>query len=300
MTLTLANLVYRVGRAIGGGACVEGTATGGSSVTIADTVERSEADDYWNGGTAIILYDAGGTGAVPEGEFSVITDFESTGDTITLRTAFTSSGAVAAGDKYALIKRRYPLQQITQEINNSLQRLGAIPTWNGSGIKADSDQTEYSLPSAATGLDLRSVWIQSSTDDTNDNRWLKLSRSQWRIQPSATGTANILVLSVQPSSGIYIGLEYLAPHAEMRLYSDKLNDVVYPDRVVYEAAAGCLRWYMDKSNDEMYAQQYERLKNMAAEAVAKHPIPIPQQEGKLMIVSDSVYVQESEVNKVYV
>ena len=55
------------------------------------------------------------------------------------------------------------------------------------------DQTEYNLPAVAN-LDLLEVWIQTdTTDETDDNQWVKLYN--WRIHYSATGTADTVTVS---------------------------------------------------------------------------------------------------------
>ena len=50
MTYTLGELTYRAAREIED--VREGVATGGSTTTIVDSNNRTEHDDYWNGGTA--------------------------------------------------------------------------------------------------------------------------------------------------------------------------------------------------------------------------------------------------------
>ena len=113
MTITLFDLTKDLARLLG--TLYEGVATGGSTTTIADTVERLEDDDYWNGGTAWITYDAAGAGAAPQGEYSSISDFAQTGGIVTLRSTLT--GAVASGDRYAVATSRYPLHILIQKIN---------------------------------------------------------------------------------------------------------------------------------------------------------------------------------------
>jgi len=94
MTITLFELIRDVASHVG--ALVEGVATGGSTTTIIDTVVRTEPDDYWNGGDALIIYDAGGAGAAPQGEIKRITDFVSSTSTITAGT-FTAAGETFEG-----------------------------------------------------------------------------------------------------------------------------------------------------------------------------------------------------------
>src|SRR3990167_5677525 len=121
MSKTLFDCTLELARVLG--VLTEGVATGGSTSTLIDTVERTEADDYWNGGTAWILYDAGGLGAAPQGEYAVVSDFANTGGVITLRTAITQ---VAAGDRYAVAKKRYPLHLLVQKVNEAIAFIGPI------------------------------------------------------------------------------------------------------------------------------------------------------------------------------
>src|SRR3990167_3649802 len=181
MAKTLFDITYELSNELK--QTTRGTATGGSTTTILDSVERAvatEVDDLWNGGTAWILYDAGGAGAAPQGEYGYISDFANTGGVITLRTALTT--ALASGDEYAIANLRYPLQVLIQNINAAL---GIIEKVDKTTVVIAADQTEYSLPSDV--LSLKEVWIQAN-DDANDNDWQKLY--DWDTEKSATGTAH--------------------------------------------------------------------------------------------------------------
>jgi|SRR5688572_16668772 len=230
LTLDLARLLNSV---------QEGVATGGSTTTIVDTVERVEDDDYWNGGTAWITYDAGGLGAAPQGEYSFISDFTASSDTVTLRSTLTA--AVAANDRYAISNVRYPLHLLIQKINEAF---GVIEKTDTSTVVIAAEQTEYSLP--ADVLELKEVYI-GATDDTDDNRWEKIY--DWYTQKSATGTANKIVFMRQHATDSAVKLVSLAYHSTLRASSDKLDDTIHWKKIVYNAAVACLLWRKAKVGD---------------------------------------------------
>jgi hypothetical protein len=71
MTINLFDLTYRVASEIG--ILQEGEATGGSTTTLVDTVNLTQAEDYWNNGTVWFPY--GATQATPQGEYAVVSNF---------------------------------------------------------------------------------------------------------------------------------------------------------------------------------------------------------------------------------
>jgi hypothetical protein len=278
MAYTLGQLCYLTAREIGGGVMIEGTATGGSTNTIIDTVERTEADDFWNGATAWIIYDS--SGGAPLWEQDIILDFASTSDTITLRTGLTT--AVASGDKYALCKKRFPLQAIIQQVNNAIQKAGAVETIDTTSIRFATNKTEYSLPLACT--DLRQVWCQGQTNDSDDNRWTRMYN--WYIQKNPTDTSqDLLVFPYQPPSNYYAKLVYSAAHSFLTQVSDKLDKNIDFRRIIYRAAANCLRWYMDKTRQsDVYSDSYNNLLMLAETADRTYPLGIPQKTSRLMFI----------------
>jgi hypothetical protein len=289
---TLFDCVYRTMREMG--TLIEGTATGGSTANVADTVDRTEADDTYNGGTILVTYDAGGAGAAPQGEYDQVSDFANTGGVITARTGWTA--AVAAGDRYAIAKKKYSLAWVKQCINRALQNLGEIPVTDTTTIETADSQTEYSLP--ATPLNLREVYIQNDNDDSNDNRWTLLHN--WKEGVTATGTANLLILPYQPVSGYAIKLVYGANHPELVNASDKLSEEVPIERVVYAAASIAL---MDKAIriDPMIMTRINNLDDKDAKAAAYHPIRnLPPETARIILSYDFTdRVIEDEPNKVY-
>jgi len=293
MSYTLGNLTYFVASELG--VVTEGTATGGSTTTIIDTNDRTEADDYWNGGTAWILRDAGGASAAPEGEYSIISDFTATTDTVTVRTAFTVTPAV--GDRYALGKKRYPLNTLIQCVNKAIVDLGTIPVTDITTVTTASEQTEYTLPGAAS-RDLREVWIQVVDDDANDNRWSKLHN--WSIQRTTTGTGDLLVFPLQPNEPYKLKLVYMGEHLPLYVYSDKLNETIPRERIIYRAVFHALNWFKQKtsSNEQPLAENIARYESLATRAMLEHPINIPFRTPRVTMARGEITL-ESEPGKAY-
>lgn len=283
MTDTLFDITYRVASKLG--VVREGLATGGSTTTIIDTNDRSEEDDYWNGGTAWLLRDADGGGAAPEKEYSVISDFVNSTGVVTLREIWTA--AVAAGDRYGLGKRRYPLWLLIQKVNEAVEGTGEIPVTDKATITTASKQTEYSIPIAAN-RNLVRVSIQTN-DDTNDYGWKSL-QGAWTVERTATGTADLLILSFQPPSGKLLKLEYGDVHGQLYASTDELSETVHVQRVVTLATIKCLLHRKQKigSNDPTLNEQLNMFLNELQMWEAEEPIRKPKPKSKLLIIKHGI------------
>lgn len=276
MTLTLFDLTYRTARELG--AVMEGTATGGTATTIIDTVNLTQAEHYWKGGTAWILYDAGGAGASPQGRYGSVTAFDSVTYTLTITSVTT---AVAAGDRYAVAKSIYPLGALISAVNRALSEI-RIPVVDTTTVDTAVNQSEYTLPIAAN-LDLRQVWIQNRLSDADDNQWSELHN--WYVQRVATGSADLLVFPYQLTSGYDIKIVYASPHTELHAYSDKLADMVDYRRVVYRAAYYLTIDYQMNTGkeDAGIRDAIERFMKRADEADAYYRVPIPSKASRIVI-----------------
>lgn len=294
MSVTLFDLTYRVGRELG--LVSEGTATGGSATTIVDTVERTEADDFWNGGTAWILYDAGGAGAAPQGEVKKITDFSAASDTITTQ-AF--SAAIAAGDRYAVARNLVPLEILIQKVNQALLELGPVPLYNVDGVVIAAGQTEYTLPPAIR--DIRRISYQTK-DDADDNRWRVLDNSLWEIQVNnAAGQPDTLIFKVQMPTGYNIKIDYVAEHPPLYAASDALADSVPPELVIYPAAAECLRYRAQRTGwQREFVRDMERYMALAEKMRQSRGLRnIIPKKGRLVIIGDAGVSDESAPDHIY-
>lgn len=251
----------------------EGTATGGSTSTIADTYERTEDDDYWIGGSAWITYDAGGAGAAPQGEYSFISDSAITGGVITLRSTLTA--AVAAGDRYAVATARYPLYLLIQKVNECL---GNIEKTDITTITTAASQLEYSLPSDC--MDLHQVWIQTNSSDSNANEWQPFN--DYYVQKSATGTANILVFKRQFASGYAVKLVYKPYHSTLRAATDKLDDSINARQIVHDAAVRCALWRKAKvgDSDNSINDLLNFYQNLSQQVKNENPQETPRRQAK--------------------
>jgi hypothetical protein len=274
---TLFDLTYELARALG--VVNEGTATGGSTSTLVDTVELSQDDDFWNGGTVWVTYDAGGAGAAPQGEYSVVSDFTASSDTASLRSTLTA--AIAANDRYAIARKRYPLNLLISKINETLITIPIEKTDTATVTIAES-QTEYSLP--ADVWDLKQVWM-AANEDADDNAWQQLN--DWRVQKSATGTANKLVLGRQFATDVVLKLVYLTYHQTLRAATDKLDDTIHADRVIYNAAVSCLLWRKAKvgESDSSLNELLNYFQNLAQTMNAQFAMKYPSKAAKTIHLS---------------
>jgi len=283
MTDNLFELTYWTARLLG--IVREGYATANGDADkkdIIDTTNRTEADDYWNLGTVWILYDAGAASAAPEGEYAIVEDFDNGTGTIDFSAALTI--ATGTGDKYAVGKKRYDFNLLTQKVNEALFDLGTIPITDITTVDTAAGQTEYDLPIAAN-LDLREVWMQTKLSDTDDYKWTKMR--DWYVQRTAIGTADLLVFQLQPTTSRDIKLVYMGVHPELRIYTDKLSESVHPNRVIYEAALKCLLYRKQKIGemDPTLSEQIGYFDSKAREAKMLYPIRGPKAHSKLIILA---------------
>lgn len=261
LTLDLARLLETV---------TEGIATGGSTSTVIDTVERSEADDYWIAGTVWITYDAGGAGAAPQGEYGYVSDSVSSTGVLTLRSALTA--AVAANDRYAISTPRYPLSLLIQKINEAL---GVIEKTDITTITIASSQLEYTLP--ADVKDLKQVWIQT---DADVNDWDPVH--DWYRQKSATSSADLLVFKRQFAAGYAVKLVYEPYHAYLRVTTDKLDDGINAKVVIHDAAVRCTLWRKARvgDSDQSVNDLLNFYQNLAQQVREEFPPARPKRKAK--------------------
>src|SRR5574341_992969 len=261
LTLDLARLLETVS---------EGVATGGDADTLLDRVERLEADDYWNGGTVWITYDAGGAGAAPQGEYGYVSDFFQTGGNVSIRTAL--SAAIAASDRYAIATLRYPLQLLIQKVNETLDVIEKTDTTT---ITIASSQLEYTLPTDCR--ELKQVWLQT---DADVNDWQQVH--DWYKQKSATGSADKLVFRRQHVAGYAVKLVYEPYHAYLRIATDKLDDGISSRQVIHDAAVRCVLWRKAKvgNSDLSVNDLLNFYQNLASQVRQEAPATRPKRKAK--------------------
>jgi hypothetical protein len=132
--ISLSELLQRSCLKLGRKMCYVTTATGGSGTggtgtyTATDTKQGSDyADDDWNQGTLFVVRDAAGASALPEGEFSQITDSAYVNPTYTWTIEALTGNPVAAGDTIMCVSPRVPKYILIQKANEVLDAFGTIP-----------------------------------------------------------------------------------------------------------------------------------------------------------------------------
>lgn len=254
-------------------------ATGGSTTTAIDTklteeLEDGNEDDIYKGGTLIVIEDAGGLSAAPEGEASRITGYVASTTTITVSPALTT--AIAAGDRILIAPPDFPLYDVIEQVNDALRGLGDIPVPNTS-ITTAANQTEYTLPLALKGQQLLNVEVQGITSDADDNRWVPVPN--WRVVDAAGGTTGLLILP-QLASGYTVKVWYLGKHPRVDAFDDYINEYLHPELVHAAAMARVLQWRNDSDRlrgavqDHLIALEQKAWSQHDRERII-HPVSIP-------------------------
>lgn len=273
---TAADIAYRVWGDLGKiDALEEFTATGGSTTTVvngnvADRQDRPD-DNYSVDFTAIVVRDAGGASAAPEGEMQRVESYASGTYTHTVDTAFTV--APASGDIVAIANADIPLREMYRAINNALVKIGEIPLVN-STLTSASNQTEYTLPVALKREDLIRVDYQGFTGDSDDNQWEPISN--WDVIPASPGSTGLLILP-QLISGRTIRIVYMGVHPTLSTYSSVISEYIHPSILIPAVTKECLRWYNASTGGK--SNYWLQKENEAAQdleiALRKHPIWMP-------------------------
>lgn len=262
----LFDLVYRVARELG--VAFEGTATGGAAGQLTDNIflKNRFGDDYFNAGTLLLLYDAGGLGASPQGEWARITDYAQNPGVIFHENFLAPEGV---GDRYAAIGAEFTLDTLIQNINMALNSI-QIPYIDITTITTEEDKTEYTLPTDLLDQDIN-VYIQRAS--TTDN-YLWLQVYDWYIAETAVGTAKELIFRTQPPAPYIVKLEYWKQHPSLNVRTDKLAEAVNIDRVSVESALRCLMWKKAQKSqaDPILDMRLGEMSSRVAAMRAKYPI----------------------------
>lgn len=241
MALTLSKVMQRVWRETGFSTDI--IATGGSATTIIDTNTNYTSDNALLGGTAIVVRDAGGAGASPEGRFARISAFVASTKTFTIDTV---TDAVASGDSIQLCTPRIKLAQMIQAVNDALTNLGTISLVDTS-LTSAANQTEYALPVALKIERLLDVQYQTNINDSDNNQYRSIM-GQVDYVPAAPGSTGLLILPQLPASRT-IKLIYAGVHPTLSAYSDKVSETIEEELVVAAAIDKALTWYVSKRGD---------------------------------------------------
>ena len=272
---TLFNIVHNVLLELG--EAIEGKATGGSTSTIVDTGATgnkefaSKEDDYYNGGTAGILYDAGGAAAAPEGEYSEVSDFDQDSKIITVSPVFTV--AVAANDRYFVASDRFALQEIIAQANKARQEYKIEK--RDTSLSTSTNTKNYTIPTGV--IDIRQVLLQ----DTSGG-----GKTPW---PYWEKTLTEIIFLQYPPSGRTIEIIYVANQSAMYNASDELDKQISPELFSVDVALRLLRSRKQRGQQNIYEDLIEDLQirhdRMRLE-FDKYVLDLPQQDPRRMMLPE--------------
>ena len=266
----MADLLYDIAMAVYDelGQSKGGTATGGSTTTVVDSGLLG-SDDDWNGGMVMVVKDDGGAAAAPEAEFGKVTDYVTSGGTITLAPAL--SIACASGDLYAVASgKHYPYEDMLRIINRTLRWLGPFPAVDET-LTTAAGTLEYTIPIAAKER-LVEVWTELSDG-------VRMELFDWRQKPHGTaGSTSTLVFRSYPDTGNTLSLVYLTKHSKLWLDSDKVLEYVDMERIIPEVVVNLFKWKLGSMSgkDSLFVERVNLAIAERDEARRKYPIRMPQ------------------------
>lgn len=246
--------------------------TGGSTTTVVNTDWAISEEPVYEDddpalifGTAVVIQDAGGAGAAPEGEYAMITDYDSASSTMTIDTV---TSAVGAGDRVGVISPMFPYEDMVNLANIALRRLGDIDVVDTT-LTTAGGQTEYTLPVGIQQKPIR-VRVQGNTD-TGDNQWQEVQG--WSVIPSTAGTQWTLVLP-EMVGGYSIEVLYRTAHPKLTAYDSNIQEAIHPELALCALVAEAYQWYNNQlggSNQYFLQRENKAIQDLEAARVL-HPI----------------------------
>lgn len=236
MALTLSKIAQRVWRETG--FAVDITATGGSPTTIIDTNSIYTTDSQLVGGTAVVVRDAGGLNAAPEGEFARIAAYLASTTTFTLGATLT--GAIAVGDSILLASPKLRLPQMIQAINDGLANLGTI-TLVDTSITTIAGTYSYNLPVGLKIKELKDVLIYDGYQYRSIVGYVR----NFPSAPAATGT---LEFSQIPYSNT-LKIIYEGVHPTLSAFNSTVSETIQEELAMAAAMDKALAWFVSKRGE---------------------------------------------------
>lgn len=252
-------------------------ATGGSATTFVNTAfanyDNPPEQDVFKNRLAIVVRDAAGAGASPEGKWGIISAYDDSTQTGTFPTM---TDAVASGDTIMVASQeKFPLPQIIFAINRGLESLGDLPANADTSLTTALNQTEYNVP-VSVKRGLKQVWV-----DYDDGDPVQIHDA--RNELSGAGTVSKLYL---PSfvDGYTIRLVYDGIHARVSAYSDIINEYVHPKVATAASIIKLLEWYnrrdANQSGDSYFVFLENQYRTMLQQALLENKIQRPVKSAK--------------------
>lgn len=286
MAFTFSNMAAAIWSDLGKVAALENfLATSGSSATqientLIGTRDNQPEDDYARDFTAIVVRDAGGAAAAPEGQLQRISAYDSATYKYTVDTAFTV--AVATGDEILIANSDIPLREMYRICNRALTEIGDISLVDTS-LTTTADQA-YTLPVALKREALRKVEYE---DLTNSNLWYTISN--WKYAPAVGGTGGTLYLPVLVS-GLTIKLTYQGVHPTLTAYNSTVYEPIHPELAIAAGVKHAMRFILNANGggSDFDKQRYNEASVAYEAAKAAHPIYQQARAPKYFVTSSHV------------
>lgn len=222
-----------------------GTATGGSTTTLVDSVQK-ENDDYFNGGTVFV------TSGNNANKWGIISDYANTSGTFTLSAAISGS-AIAAGDTYTATTGHFSINELIGAINSALSEIGGV-TKTDTTLTA-SGAASITLPSGVS--DVRRVVV----DNVINHHWREVNGSIMFDD------------GYEPASGAVV-LYYNAAPSTVSAASDTLPSEVHLPRLVWTSAAYASLGRVQRTDgdEKEMMDYYKNAREMADRMAILYPI----------------------------
>lgn len=247
------------------------TATGGSTTTLVNSTWVGIEDEVYEDddpaliyGTVVVVRDAGLAGAAPEGEFGMITDYDSSTHTITMDAI---SAAIASGDKVGVASPILPLNDMMELANLALRKLGEIDVIDAS-LTTLAHKTEYTLPATIRQRPM-SVKIPKLGQSGN-NLWESI---KFDVIPAAPGSNWTLVIPEQ-APGLSIQITYRSLHPELTSYAADIQETIHPELALCGLLVEAYQWYNNRiggTNDYFLQRENKALQDYG-QAKIDYPI----------------------------
>lgn len=244
--------------------------TGGSTTTTVNTAWAGVDEPIFEDddpsviyGSVVVVQDAAGAGAAPEGEIALISDYDSSNYTLT-HDALTA--APAAGDRVGIASPLFPYEDMKELANLAIRKLGKIDLVDTS-LSVVASQTEYTMPIRVKPKRVRIQTLQAS----NDNNWETVQG--WDVIPATAGTAWKLVLPAL-SQGYAIELLYEDFHPQLTSYDSDIIETMAPELVTNAVLAEAYQWYnaqIQGANQYMNQRENKAIQDLEL-AKANYPI----------------------------
>ena len=218
----------------------------GSKNTIVDSgLSENGVDDNWIDGTAIIL---SADEAAPEGEFSRIIGFDHIFGTLTLENDLTVE--VEAGDSFGLAVSLLPIKTLIELVNFAIRSLGEIPLIEEISFQEDDEVSWDKRPPIL--IDLKRSSFQN---------WQRLFN--WEYVPNWPSADGKITFQSSIHSGSLLRVWYVDKHPSLKVFDDKVSEVIANELAVAVCMERATRWVIMKlgGGDKFQQRMWEDAKS---------------------------------------